>query len=198
MRLRRRFGLSRVVLVGDRGMIVQTAVDALRRLDGMDWISALKGTRVAGLVRDGALEHLDETDLFEPVHPDFPGERLVACRNPRPAMRRAGTRQSLLESTEAELAKLRARVRAGRLSGAAGIGLRVGKVINRYRVKKHFRIEITDNSFDFAQREDTIAAEAALDGICVIRTSLPESDMAAEDCVRSCKSLTRVERAFRR
>ena len=197
MRLRRRFGLSRVVLVGDRGMIVQTTVDALRRLEGMDWISALKGSRVAKLVRDGALGRLDEADLFELIHPDFPGERLVACRNPRLAVHRARTRQSLLEATEAELAKLRGSVSRGRLSGAARIGLRVGEVINRFKVKKHFRIEITDSSFDFARREDTIAAEAALDGIYVIRTSLPESDMAAEDCVRSYKALTRVEQAFR-
>ena len=197
MRLRRRFGLSRVVLVGDRGMIVQTTVDALRRLDGMDWISALKGTRVAKLVRDGELGRLDEVNLFELIHPDFPGERLVACRNTRLSEHRARTRQSLLEATEEELAKLRASVAAGRLSGAAEIGLRVGEVINRHKVKKHFRTEITDGSFDFARREDRIAAEAALDGIYVIRTSLPESDMAAEDCVRSYKALTRVERAFR-
>ena len=197
MRLRRRFGLSRVVLVGDRGMIVQTTVDALRRLDGMDWISALKGARVAKLVRDGELGRLDEINLFELIHPDFPGERLVACRNPRLSVHRAKTRQSLLETTEAELAKLRDSVAAGRLSGAADIGLRVGEVINRHKVKKHFRTEITDSSFDFARREDRIAAEAALDGIYVIRTSLPEADMAPEDCVRSYKALTRVERAFR-
>ena len=197
MRLRQRFGLARVVIVGDRGMIVQTTIDALRTLDGIDWISALKGGRIAKLVRDGSLGRLDEVNLFELLHPDFPGERLVACRNRRLAVRRARTRLSLLEATEAELARLQGSVTGGRLSGVARIGLRVGEVINRYRVKKHFRIDITDSRLDFARREDMIAAEAALDGIYVIRTSLPEGDMEAGDCVRSYKSLTRVERAFR-
>ena len=196
-RLQKRFGLARVVLVGDRGMISATTIDALRRLDGLDWISALKGASVAKLMRRGALEGLDTVNLFELFHPDFPGERLVACRNPRLAQRRTRTRLSLLEATEAQLEHLGKRVRKGRLKGAAEIGLRVGEVINRYRMKKHFAITITDISLDFVRRQDTIAAEAALDGIYVIRTSLPEKTMTGEDCVRSYKALTRVERAFR-
>ena len=196
-RLQKRFGLARVVLVGDRGMISATTIDALRRLDGLDWISALKGASVAKLMRRGALEGLDTVNLFELFHPDFPGERLVACRNPRLAQRRTRTRLSLLEATEAQLEHLGKRVRKGRLKGAAEIGLRVGEVINRYRMKKHFAITITDISLDFVRRQDTIAAEAALDGIHVIRTSLPEKTMTGEDCVRSYKALTRVERAFR-
>ena len=188
VRLRQRFGLSRIVLVGDRGMIVQTTINALRKLDGIDWISALKGNRVAKLMRENALEPLDERNLFELIHPDF-GERLVACRNSGLAVHRARTRQSLLEATEAELAKLQSSVARGRLTGAAKIGLSVGEVINRYRMKKHFRIEITDRQLDFARCQDKIAAEEALDGIYVIRTSLAGSDMAAEDCVRSYKTL---------
>ena len=196
-RLQKRFGLARVVLVGDRGMIVQTTIDALRQLDGMDWISALKGATVARLMRRGALRPLEGVNLFELFHPDFPGERLVACRNPRLARRRAHTRQSLLEATEGDLEDLQERVRKGRLEGAAEIGLKVGEVINRFRMKKHFAITITDTSLAFARRHDAIAAEAALDGIYVIRTSLAEDAMTAEDCVRSYKALTRVERAFR-
>lgn len=196
-RLQKRFGLTRVVLVGDRGMIVKTTIDALRLLDGFDWISALKGASVAKLMRRGALEGFDAVNLFELFHPDFPGERLVACRNPRLARRRARTRQSLLEATESQLEHLAARVARGRLKGDAKIGLRVGEVINRYRMKKHFAITITDTSLDVARREDAIAAEAALDGIYVIRTSLPQDAMTAQDCVRSYKALTRVERAFR-
>ena len=196
-RLQKRFGLSRVVLVGDRGMIVQTTIDALRQLDGLDWISALKGASVAKMMRRGALEGLDTVNLFELFHPDFPGERLVACRNPRLAHRRARTRQALLEATEAQLEHLGKRVEKGRLKGAAEIGVRVGEVINRYRMKKHFAITITDTSLDCVRRQDTIAAEAALDGIYVIRTSPPEKAMTGEDCVRSYKALTRVERAFR-
>ena len=140
---------------------------------------------------------LDAVNLFELFHPDFPGERLVACRNPRLARRRGHTRQSLLEATETQLEHLAARVEKGRLKGEAQIGLRVGEVINRYRMKKHFAITITDTSLAFERRHDTIAAEAALDGIYVIRTSLPQDAMTAQDCVRSYKALTRVERAFR-
>ena len=196
-RLQKRFGLARVVLVGDRGMIVQARIDALRKLDGVDWITALKSAAIRKLMRRGALDRLDEVDLFELFHPDFPGERLVACRNTRLAALRARTRQSLLEATEGALDGVRRSVESGRLKGAAQIGLRVGREIDRYKVRKHFDIEIAETSFRFARREEAIAAEAALDGIYVIRTSLPAQDMTAPDCVRSYKTLTRVERAFR-
>ena len=196
-RLRKRFGLARVVPVGDRGMIVRTTIDALRPLDGLDWISALKGTSVAKLMRRGALGGLDAVNLFELFHPDFPGERLVACRNPRPARRRARARKSLLEATEIQLEKLAARVAGGRPRGAAETGLAVGGVINRHRMGKHFAVTVTDTGFVFARRQGTVAAEAALDGVYVIRASLPDDAMTAGDCVRSYKALTRVERAFR-
>ena len=173
-RLRKRFGLARVVPVGDRGMIVRTTIDALRPLDGLDWISALKGTSVAKLMRRGALGGLDAVNIFELFHPDFPGERLVACRNPRPARRRARARKSLLEATEIQLEKLAARVAGGRLRGAAETGLAVGGVINRHRMGKHFAVTVTDTGFVFARRQGTVAAEAALDGVYVIRASLPD------------------------
>ena len=130
-------------------------------------------------------------------HPDYPGERLVACRNPRLAARRAHTRESLLKATEVELAAIRKSVDGGTLCGAAEIGVRVGQAINRFRMKKHMNYEICDTAFVFSRNAENIAREAALDGIYVIRTSLRAQDMAADDCVRSYKALTRVERAFR-
>ena len=196
--LRKRFGLSRVVLVGDRGMLVQARIDDLRKLDGIDWISALRSGAIRKLQRDGRLDRSDETGLFEiHEHPDYPGERLVACRNAPLANRRAHKREDLLAATERQLAPIRERVAAGRLKGAAKIGLKVGEVINRYKVRKHFQLQIGENSFAYDRNQDSIEAEAALDGIYVIRTSLTQSEMAADDCVRSYKALTRVERAFR-
>ena len=196
-RLRRRFGIRRIAVVGDRGMIVQAAIDRLKRLGGIDWITALESGAVRKLARGGFIDPLDETSLFELVHPDFPGERLVACRNPRLAARRARTREDLLQATEADLDAVRRRVERGTLQGAANIGMSVGEVINRRKVKKHFACRIGDASFSHGRKADAIAREAALDGVYVIRTSLCAEDMEAGECVRSCKSLTRVERAFR-
>ncbi len=195
--LRQRFGLTRVVLVGDRGMLVQARIDEFRKLDGIDWITALRSGAIRKLERAGKLDRRDES-LFEIVqHPGYPGERLVACRNPRLAAQRARTRESLLQATEQLLAPIRASVVAGRLEGQAEIGLRVGAVINRYKVRKHFACEIRDAAFEYRREQDSIDHEAALDGVYVIRTSLEAEDLSAADCVRSYKALTRVERAFR-
>ena len=197
--IRKVFGLERCVLVGDRGMIAQTQIDALRTIDGMDWVAALRPEAIRRLVEGGALQMglFDERNLFELTHPDFPDERLVACRNPELAKRRAYTRTSLLEATANELEKVRRMVGRGRLRGQDNIGVRVGKVVNRYKVAKHVRLSIEDTRFDFDVDADSVAAEAALDGIYVIRTSLPAERMSAEETVRSYKRLTQVERAFR-
>ena len=196
--LRKRFGLTRVVLVGDRGLLVQARLDELRKLDGIDWITALRSGAIRKLERAGQLERSDEVGLFEILqHPDYPGERLVACRNPRLAVQRARTRESLLQATETLLAPIHASVAAGRLQGEAAIGLRVGAVLNRYKVRKHFECTIGEAEFTYRRQPDSIAHEAALDGVYVIRTSLAAGDLSAPDCVRSYKALTRVERAFR-
>jgi transposase len=279
------FGIKRFVLVGDRGMITQKQIDSLQAIEGVDWIGALRPEAIKKLVRSGELQMglFDERNLFELTHPDFPGERLVACRNPDLARRRADKRKSLLDATTGELEKVRrmvgrgrlhgketigARVRSvlkkykigthytfeirddgfdyvvdekkvyaevaartsekpeltakrlarckrhieaiakqlgkvrqrieqGRLHGQDEIGLRVGKVVNKYKVGKHFNFEIRDDSFDFQIDEEKVAAEAALDGIYVVRTSLPEKRMNSDDAVRSYKLLSQVERAFR-
>jgi transposase len=198
-KVRNDFGIERFVLVGDRGMIAQKQVDALRDLDGIDWIAALRPEAIRKLLEGGALQLglFDERNLFELTHPDFPGERLVACRNPELAKRRAYKRTSLLEATVKELETVRRMVERGRLRGQDDIGVRVGKVVNKYKVAKHFKLIINDTRFDFEIDPDKVAAEAALDGIYVIRTSLPEERMSAEDTVRSYKRLTLVERAFR-
>jgi len=197
--VRKEFRLDRFVLVGDRGMITQKQVDALRQLDGIDWVAALRPEAIRKLLEGGALQLglFDERNLFELTHPDFPAERLVACRNPELAQRRAHKRTSLLEATAQELEKVRRMVERGRLRGQDHIGVRVGKVVNKYKVAKHFKLIIEDARFDFAIDRDKVAAEAALDGIYVIRTSLPEDRMSADDAVRSYKRLSQVERAFR-
>ena len=282
---RRHFGLQQMVIVGDRGMITQKQIDALRDLEGMDWIAALRPEAIKKLVASGSLQIglFDQRNLFEVTHPDFPNERLVACRNPELAQRRAQKRQSLLEATARELEKVRrmawgdrlrgrdnigARVRSilskyrigkhyridvwddgfdfqvdenrlqaearihgaedarlvvkrlalyqrhveaigrqlgkvrqrierGRLYGRDKIGVRVGRVLNKYKVGKHFKLEIREDGFDFEVDQQKVDVEAALDGIYVVRTSLPEERMEAQDAVRSYKLLGRVESAFR-
>jgi transposase len=198
-KLRGDFGLSDVVLVGDRGMISQKQIDQMKPLDGVAWITALRTERIKGLVECGAIQIglFDEKNLFEITHEDYPGERLVACRNPELAKRRAHKRESLLAATEAELLKVKKSVEKGRLEGAAKIGLRVGKVVGKYKVQKHFVLEITDDAFTFSRDAKRIREEAALDGIYVVRTSLTKELASAADAVRSYKKLARVERAFR-
>ena len=198
-KLRKDYGIERVVLVGDRGMIGQAAVEDLRNLPGLQWITALKSIQIRALVEGGALQLglFDERNLFELTHPAYPGERLVACRNLELGKLRGHKRQALIEATVEELEKVRAMVKRGDLSGAGKIGVRAGRVVNKYKVAKHFALTITDDRFDFSLREEQIAAEAALDGIYVIRTSLSKREMSAADAVRSYKSLSEVERAFR-
>jgi transposase len=283
-KLRKDFGIERFVLVGDRGMITQKQVDTLREIEGIDWIAALRPEAIKKLVENGAIQMglFDDRNLFELTHDDFPGERLVACRNPELAKRRARNRQSLLEATARELEKVRRMVGQGRLYGKADIsarvdkvvnryqvgkhfhtdigddgfdfqidldevaaavtrrckdpelarkrlarykhhieviteqlkkvrqrtqqgrlhgkddiGVRVGKVVNKYKVGKHFKLDIRDDGFAFEIDSDEVAAEAALDGIYVVRTSLPEQRMSTDDTVRSYKLLGQVERAFR-
>jgi Transposase DDE domain len=197
-RLRQQFGLQHMVLVGDRGMISMASIEQLRA-ERFGWITALKSGQIRSLLHDGALQMdlFDERNLFELQHPDFPGERLVACRNPALARRRAHKRTALIEATTAELDKVRARVGRGTLRGAAAIGVRVGKVLNKYKVAKHFELAIDDISFDFTLRHDKLAEEAALDGLYVIRTAVQQRLMTADDAVRNYKALTGVERAFR-
>jgi transposase len=198
-RLKDAFALDRFVIVADRGMISHKAVQLLAAQSGVDWITALKATSIRALVEQGAiqLDLFDERNLFELTSPDYPGERLIACRNPELAKLRAHKREELLAATEGNLHKIQARVAAGRLAGQDQIALAVGKVINQYKVAKHFALDIAADAFTFSRLGDKIAAEAALDGVYVIRTSLAETRLAAPDCVRSYKALAQVERAFR-
>ncbi len=198
-RLRERFGVEQLVLVGDRGMISQKSIERLREIDGIGWISALKNASIRALVEQGDLQLglFDERNLLEISAPEYPGERLVACRNPQLAELRTHKREDLLVSTERNLEKIKARVEAGKLAGADQIGLRVGKVINQYKVGKHFELAIGENRFTFARNRRRIAAEAALDGLYIIRTSVSAAQMDSADCVRNYKALANVERAFR-
>ncbi len=198
-RLRTDFGIERMVMVGDRGMISQKAIDEMRDTEGVGWITALKSVSIRALVEQGQLQLglFDERNLLELSSPDYPGERLMACRNPQLARLRAHKREELLGATEALLAKIKARVDAAKLAGKDAIGVCVGKVVNQYKVAKHFELEIGEVAFVFRRKADSIAAEAALDGLYIIRTSVPAEEMAATDCVRNYKSLANVERAFR-
>src|SRR3984893_3796979 len=187
------------VIVGDRAMISQKAIDEIKTQDGIDWITALKSGAIRTLIEDKTLQPqlFDERNLFELTHPDYPNERLVACRNPELAKLRAHKRESLLAATEKDLAQVQAMVEAGRLSGRDKIGLRAGRVINRYKVAKHFALDVQEQSFAYQRKQDSIALEAALDGIYVVRTSVAAPRMDGADCVRSYKRLADVERAFR-
>jgi hypothetical protein len=200
--IRDNFGIRDLVLVGDRGMIGQKQIDELDALPGVDWITALKNATLRQLWEEKVLQMglFDERNLFEFTHPDFPEERLVACRNLELAQARAAKRQSLLEATSRELEKVRTMVARGRGKAPTtreAIGVRVGKVIDKYKVAKHFILEIEDKRFAFRVDAEKVAAEAALDGIYVIRTSVAKERLSAEDTVRSYTLLTGVERAFR-
>ena len=198
-RLRQDFGIEQWVMVGDRGMISGKAIAELREADGIGWITALKSASIRALVEQGQLQLglFDQRNLIELSSPDYPGERLVACRNPQLARLRAHKRQELLAATEKNLQTIKARVDAGKLAGADAIGLRVGKVVNQYKVAKHFALTIGEAAFTFERKHEGIAAEAALDGIYIIRTSVRAAQMDAPQCVRSYKALANVERAFR-
>ena len=198
-RIKEDFGIARFVMVGDRGMISSAAITALQDQSGIDWITALKSASIRALVEDKTLQPdlFDERNLAEITHPDYPSERLVACRNPGLAKLRRHKRAELLQATEDDLAKITARIAAGRLKGQDNIGLAVGRVINRYKMAKHFTLTITNTSLIFARKEDAIAAEAALDGLYIVRTSVTPERLDAASCVRHYKSLSQVERAFR-
>ena len=197
-KLRARFALSAVIVVSDRGMVTKANLELLRDADGAAWITALRAPQVQKLARTGTLQLslFDQTDLAEITSDDYPGERLVVCRNPLVASERQHKRESLLEATERALSEIKARVDAGTLHGAAQIGLAAGAVWNRWKVKKHFRVQITDTSLAFERNHEQIAAEAALDGIYVLRTSVSAQTLPSPDVVRSYKQLKEVERAF--
>ena len=198
-RLREDFGIEQMVIVGDRGMIFQGAIDAMRTTDGIDWITALKSVSIRALIEQKQLQPdlFDERNLLELSSPDYPGERLVACRNVELAKLRQHKREALLVATEVNLAKVKVRVDAAKLTGKDKIGLQVGKVVNQYKVAKHFELNIGETAFSFVRKHESIAAEALLDGIYIIRTSVSTDKMNAAECVRSYKSLAMVERAFR-
>ena len=205
--IRDSFGLHRLVLVGDRGMITCARIGALRELNDdpdtatdFGWITALRAPEVAKLAaEDGPLQMslFDTQDLAEISHPDFPGERLIACRNPLLAAERTRKRHDLLAATEKLLAPIIARVGTGRLSGADKIGVAVGKVINKHKMGKHFDYQITDTSLAIGRRADQIAAEAARDGIYVLRTNVDATELDAPGVVTGYKNLANIERDFR-
>ena len=198
-RLRGEFGIKRMVMVGDRGMISQKAIDEMSQDGDVAWVTALRSSSIRTLVEQRHLQLglFDESNLLEISSPDFPGERLVACRNPELAKMRGHTRDDLLLATETSLQKIKVRVDAGKLVGKDKIGVAVGRVVNQYKVAKHFELTITDHSFTFWRIANSIAAEAALDGLYIIRTSVTSQRMDAATCVRTYKSLAQVERAFR-
>jgi Transposase DDE domain len=197
-KLRARFGLKRVVVVSDRGMVTKANLELLRD-QGTGWITALKAPQIGKLVKDGALQLslFDQHNLAEITSEDYPDERLIVCRNPLVAADRARKREELLQATERGLQEIAARVERGTLQGADRIGLAVGPVLKRYRVKKHFEVKITDTSFTYGRKTEQITAEGALDGIYVLRTSVPDVELASGEVVRSYKQLKVVERAFR-
>jgi hypothetical protein len=200
-KLKRRFQLKRIVLVGDRGMITAARIREDLRPAGLDWISCLRAPQIQALVEAGPLQFslFDERDLAEITAADYPGERLIVCRNPLLAEERARKREALLAATERDLERIAAatRRRHGALSGAGAIGLAVGAVIDRHKMRKHFELCLRDDGFTWHRKAESIAAEARLDGLYVVRTSVPAETMSAAEAVGAYKSLARVERAFR-
>ena len=197
--LKDRFGLSRVIVVADRGMVTKANIELLSTTDGVDWITALKAPTIKKLARSGVFQPslFDEQNLGEITDvQEFPGERLIVCRNPLVGAQRARTRSELLAATETDLAAIAHRVDHGTLHGADLIGLAVGPALKRYRMRKHFQIAITDTTFTYTRDTAGIAAEAALDGFYILRTSLTENDATAGDVVRAYKNLEQAERAF--
>jgi hypothetical protein len=198
-KLKQRFGLTHVVLVGDRGLITEARIGADIKSAGLDWITALRGPAIKDLLNSGIIQLtlFDTRDMASITAPDFPGERLVVCRNPDLAAERARKREELLTATEKDLAVIKTRVERKPLRGTAEIALAVGEVFNTHKMRKHFDPTITDDAFSFARKSAEIAAEAATDGLYVVRTSLAEATLGDADTVRSYKSLSLVERAFR-
>ena len=198
-KLKDRFGLSRVVVVADRGMVTKANIQQLATTDGVDWITALKAPTIKKLARSGVFQPslFDEQNLGEITDvAEFPGERLIVCRNPLVGALRARKRTELLAATEIDLAAIAHRVTAGTLSGADKIGLAAGPALKRYRMKKHFETTITDTTFTYTRKAEQIATEAALDGFYILRTSLPETALGTGDVVRAYKNLEQAETAF--
>lgn len=198
-KLKDRFGLSRVVVVADRGMVTKANIEQLAQADGVEWITALKAPTIKKLARCGVFQPslFDEQNLGEITDvPEFPGERLIVCRNPLVGAQRARKREELLAATEQDLAGIAHRVGAGTLTGADQIGLAVGPALKRYRMKKHFQTTITDTTFTYTRKTEQIAAEATLDGFYILRTSLTQTALATGDVVRAYKNLEQAERAF--
>ncbi|HEX7398618.1 MAG TPA: IS1634 family transposase, partial [Candidatus Limnocylindrales bacterium] len=198
-KLRSRFGLTELVLVGDRGMLTSARIERLRETGGIGWVSCLRAPAIRALVESGDLQLglFDERNLAEITSPDFPGERLVVCRNPALAAERARKREALLGATETALGTVAGMVGRGTLRSAAAIGLRAGRVVNAKKMAKHFELTITDGVFAYRRRTDAIAAEAALDGLYVVRTSVPVERLDAPGVVATYKRLSAVERDFR-
>ena len=200
-KLRRRFGLDRVVLVGDRGMLTEAGIREQVKPAGLNWISALRSSAIRELVESGTVQMslFDETDLIEIRSKAYPGERLMVCRNPLLAAERARKREDLLQATERLLEPIAAATKREkrRLAGQDKIGLRVGKVLGKYKMAKHFELDIADHSFGYRRNASSIAREAALDGLYIVRTSLTAAELDAEGTVRAYKRLSAVERAFR-
>ena len=200
-KLKERFALDHVVLVGDRGMITQARISADLKPAGLDWITALRAPAIKALLEGGALQMslFDDRDMAGITSPEFPGERLIVCRNRALAGERARKREDLLAATERDLARIAAAVARKRqpLCGKAEIGLEIGAVLDKHKMAKHFALDITDTRFSFARKTDEITMEAALDGLYVVRTSLPAAALDDTATVRSYKSLSLVERAFR-
>jgi hypothetical protein len=200
-KLRQRFRLQRVILVGDRGMLTSARIQHDLKGTGIEWITALRGPAIKKLVHSGQVQMslFDERDLAELVSPDFPGERLIVCKNPLLADERARKRQELLAATAKELGQIVAATRRAKrpLRGKDQIGLRVGRVLGRFKMAKHFQLTIEEQAFRFARDEQSIQAEAVLDGLYVIRTNVSSATLDSDDTVRSYKRLAQVERAFR-
>ncbi|MGH2886317.1 MAG: IS1634 family transposase [Solirubrobacteraceae bacterium] len=198
-KLKERFGLARVVVVSDRGMVTKANLELIRAADGMGWITALKAPQIQKLARQGTLQLslFDQTNLAEITSEDYPGERLIVCRNPLVAAERARKREELLAATERGLDEIAQRAQRGTLTGADQIGLAVGPALKRYRVKKHFHVQITDTTFTYERKTKQIETEAALDGIYILRTSVPDTELETGEVVRSYKNLEQVERAFK-
>jgi Transposase DDE domain len=199
-KLKARFGLSRVVLIGDRGMITSARIREDLEPNGLDWISSLRAPQIEALVNQGQLQLslFDTRDLAEIRAPDYPGERLIVCKNPLLEAERARKREDLLKATERGLARIQESLRRRRKpAGAAQIGMMIGPVLDRHKVGKHFRLAVTERGFAFDRDAEAIAAEARLDGIYVVRTSLAAADLDAPAAVRAYKDLARVEHAFR-
>jgi Transposase DDE domain len=198
-KLTKRFALKEIVVVADRGMITKANIETLSATDGVDWITALKAPQVKKLVKDGDLQLslFDQQNLAEITSDDYPGERLIVCRNPLVGADRTRHREDLLQATERELAAIGQRVQNGTLAGATQIALQVGPALKRYRVKKHFEIQITDDSFTYKRKAEQINSEAALDGFYVLRTSVSAETLPTDEVVRSYKQLKEAERGFK-